>query len=296
MGGFPVAIGQSTILHILLGTMLAYSIEFKSVPEKPEQLQLSTIEAVVVDKSAVEQQIKRIEQQKKNLRRAEEKRIKDLERRAAEAKKKRRQEEKRVSDLEKQKKRKLAEKKKADQAASDARQKQKREASKAKKAEALRKKKEQERKVAEDKAKKAKAKREAEERKLKEVQKKRQAAIEKAEQERALEEQLQAEQTARQKRRNKVVLSEVGKYQALIKQTIQRNLIVDDSLKGKSCRLNIKLASNGLVTKVTVLEGNEILCRAAQSAVLKSDTLPVSSEPDVYQKLKDINLTVEPEL
>ena len=131
---------------------------------------------------------------------------------------------------------------------------------------------------------------------LKEAERKRQEAKDKAAQEKLLDEQLQAEQAARQQRRNKQVLSEVQKYQALIKQTIQRNLIVDDAMKGKSCRLNIRLASNGLVTQVTELGGNTILCRAAKAAVFKSDTLPVSKEADVYQQLREINLTVEPEL
>jgi colicin import membrane protein len=49
------------------------------------------------------------------------------------------------------------------------------------------------------------------------------------------------------------------------------------------------------VTKVTILSGDSNVCRAAQTAVLRSDTLPVSREPDVYQQLKDINITVRPE-
>jgi colicin import membrane protein len=91
------------------------------------------------------------------------------------------------------------------------------------------------------------------------------------------------------------VLSEVDKYKALINDAIYRNLIVDQSMRGKECRLNIRLASNGLVTKVTILSGDSNVCRAAQTAVLRSDTLPVSREPDVYQQLKDINITVRPE-
>ena len=121
-------------------------------------------------------------------------------------------------------------------------------------------------------------------------------AEEKAAQEKLLKEQLEAEQAARQRKRSKQVLTEVQKYQALIKQTIQRNLIVDDAMRGKSCRLNIRLATNGLVIQVKELGGDAILCRAAKSAVFKSDTLPVSKEADVYQELRDINLTVEPEL
>ncbi|NCT46427.1 MAG: cell envelope integrity protein TolA, partial [Paraglaciecola sp.] len=154
----------------------------------------------------------------------------------------------------------------------------------------------QEKAKEEEKARIAKEKREKEEKALKEAERKKREAKEQAEQEKALQEQLAAEQAARQQRRNKQVLTEVQKYEALIRQTIQRNLIVDDAMKGKSCRLNIRLASNGLVTQVNELSGDPILCRAAKSAVYKSDTLPVSPEADVYEKLKDINLTVEPGL
>jgi colicin import membrane protein len=66
-------------------------------------------------------------------------------------------------------------------------------------------------------------------------------------------------------------------------------------MKGMSCRLNIKLAFSGLVTNVIILEGQNAICQAAQRAVLKAETLPVSKEQDVFQQLRDINLTVEPE-
>jgi colicin import membrane protein len=65
-------------------------------------------------------------------------------------------------------------------------------------------------------------------------------------------------------------------------------------MKGKSCKLNIKLAFSGLVTRVTKLQGEPNICQAAERAILKAETLPVSKEQDVYQQLRDINLTVEP--
>jgi len=49
------------------------------------------------------------------------------------------------------------------------------------------------------------------------------------------------------------------------------------------------------VLKVKVLSGDAYTCSAAERAVLKATTLPVSKEPDVNQQLKDINLTVKPE-
>lgn len=110
---------------------------------------------------------------------------------------------------------------------------------------------------------------------------------------RLMQEQLKAEQAAQAQRRSQQVLSEVDKYTALITQTIKRYLIDDGSFEGKTCRLNIRLASTGLVTKVTILGGDDPLCRASRSAVLRPDTLPISNELDVYEELKDITLTVK---
>jgi colicin import membrane protein len=270
------AIFMSLFSHVALGALLLISVDFSSL-KPPEDIQTPQviIEAKVVDEKTVNQQIKKIRDKKEAIRKKEEKRVRDIQER----------EQKR-----------LLRKKKAEQAAIATREKKKKDQEKAKELERERIEQEKKRKEKEAKDKREKEQRDKEEKALKEAERKRQEAQEKAAQEKLLEEQLQAEQLTRQKKRNKQVLSEVQKYQALIRQTIQRNLIVDDSMKGKSCRLNIRLASNGLVTQVKELSGDTILCRAAKSAVLKSDTLPVSKEADVYEELREINLTVEPEL
>ena len=108
-----------------------------------------------------------------------------------------------------------------------------------------------------------------------------------------MEEQMAAERRAQQKRRSQQILTEVDKYRVQIQQTIMRYLVEDPDFKGKTCRLNIRLASTGLVSKVSIIEGEPALCRAAQSAVLRPDKLPVSDDPDVYEQLKNINLTVK---
>lgn len=290
MNSLFVALGKSSALHIVMGSLLVMSMHFTPPPKPQKQeLALPVIEAVSVDKAALEKQVQRIQNEKQRLQSQEEKRVKELERRAKEAKNKAEAERKRLANLKK-------EKDKAAKQAEDAKRRQRAEAEKAKKLELQRKAKEAEKKKAEKAAKEAEQKRIREEKALREQERKKQEAIARAEQERILEEQLKAEQTQRRQARQKQVLSEVQKYQALITQTIKRNLIVDNSMAGKSCRLNIKLASNGLVMSVKVLKGDTILCRAAESAVFKAATLPVSKEPDVYQKLKDINLTVEPDL
>ncbi len=116
-------------------------------------------------------------------------------------------------------------------------------------------------------------------------------AAEKAKKE--AEQKALAQQQAARKRH---VLSELQKYQAMIKSTIQRNLLVDEAFRGKRCILEISLARSGFVTKVNEVDGDDAVCRAAKNAVLKAETLPVSDEVDVYQELREIRLTVEPEL
>lgn len=287
MNSLFLAIGKSTVLHIALGVLLVASMHFSpSNKPKPVDFSAPVINAVSVDKAALDKQIKKIQSNKNNQKKKEEKRIKDLEKRASEAKKKRRREEKKLSDLKKKKSQ-------ANKATEAAKRKQIKEQEKASKLEQQRKKKEVEKKQADDAAKKAKAKRQKEEKALDEQKRKRQEAVNKAEQERLLEEQLKAEQSARNKRKNKQVLGEVQKYRVLIEQSITRNLITDDTYKGKKCRINIKLATNGLVIKAKILGGDPILCRATETAVYKTETLPVSSDPYVFEKLRDINLTVE---
>lgn len=265
MGKASFAVYKSVGLHAVLGGLLVVSMDFHT-PPMPTELSLNMpIEAVVIDESVIQQQLDQIRDKKEQIRRAEEKKVQDAQRKIAEEKKRKEREKKRKAEAERKKKLELEKKRKQ----------------------------EQEKKRAEEKAKKEKEQREKAER---EAAIKRQEDQERAEQERILQEQIVAERAAQAKRRQKVVLSEVQKYTVLITQAIQRNIILDEAFRGKSCRINIRLASNGLVIKADVLQGDAALCRAAKTAVFKSDTLPVSKEPDVYEKLKDINLTVRPEL
>lgn len=277
MPNMSFAVAVSIILHLALGTLVLLSVDFSSLA-LPEELQLNQaiIEATMVDEKVIREQINRIKEQKDAVRK---------------------QEEKRVKDIDAQRKKKLLDKKKAEQAAVAAREKRKKAQERAKKLKQEKVEKERKRKEAEDKAKRAKEQREKEENALKIAERKRQDALEKTAQEKLLAEQLQSEQAARQQQqRSKQVLSEVQKYQVLITQTIQRNWITDDSMKGKFCRLNIRLASSGFVINVKELGGDAIVCRSAKAAILRSGTLPVSKEADVYHELKDINLTIGPEL
>ena len=295
MSKLRIALSISLFLHIAVVVALLISGHFSMSNETPEPFNPQPIiEAKVIDENQLQEQVQKVKDEQKTKRLKEENRVKVLERRAADAEKKRKQQESEVSKLKQETKKQQVDKKKAEQAAVAAREKQKQEKAKAKQLEDDRKRKELEKKKADDQARKAKEKRQKEEKALKEAERKRQEA--KAEQEKILDEQLQAEQATRQQRRNKQVLTEVQKYQALIRQTIQRNLFTDDAMKGKSCRFNIRLASNGLVIQVKELGGDPLVCRAGKAAILKAVELPVSSEPDVYEQLRDINFTFAPEI
>jgi len=59
--------------------------------------------------------------------------------------------------------------------------------------------------------------------------------------------------------------------------------------------LRITLASSGFVTNVVPSSGDKVVCEAAITAIYKAGTLPVSKDPEVLKKMRDISLTVAPE-
>ena len=129
-----------------------------------------------------------------------------------------------------------------------------------------------------------------------ERRKREQAEREAAEREAQLQKEMEEERARRQAARRQQVMSEVEKYQVLIQQTIQRNWNVDDSMRGKSCELTIRVAPSGFVKSVDTGRGDANVCRSAQNAVLKATTLPVSEDPEIYEQMSTIKLTVKPQL
>ena len=129
-----------------------------------------------------------------------------------------------------------------------------------------------------------------------ERRRKEQTARERAEQDSLLEKEMAEEMASRQQARRQQMMYEIGRFTALITQTIQRNLITDRStMEGKSCKLTISLAPSGFVTNVVIGKGERILCEAAKTAIYKAGTLPVSKDPEVFKEMKTISLTVIPE-
>lgn len=298
------SLAKSLGLHLAILVLLVFGADFSS---KPEMVTVSLqsegqapVEAVAVDEKLLNERVQQIQRERDAAKAAEEKRIRDLERRAAQAEQNRTAEEQRLKRVAEEKRKADAEAQKAKAAAAEAKKRQEQENAKAKQAEQARIAKEQERQKAEEAAKAAEQKRKAEqeaaEKAAAERERKAAEARQRAEQERAMQEQMAKEAQARAAARAQQAATEVQRYTALIRDAIQRNLLVDEGMRGKSCRINIRLASNGFVTRVGVISGDQTVCDATVRAVNRAGTLPVSADPDVYNQLKDINLTVSPEL
>ncbi|QJR82712.1 cell envelope integrity protein TolA [Alteromonas pelagimontana] len=259
------AIYKSVGVHLLIAAVLLISVSFSHDPLPAPATNAPVIKATFIDAQAIADQ-KRAKEQAEAQARAKEQEA-ERQRQAKQAAERQRQKEA------------------AAKQAAQKRAQEKRQAEEAEKQRQL--------ELKELAAQQAKERKEKEAQERAAAEKRRKEAQEKAEMERIMQEQLAAEQAAQQQRRAKQVMSEVERYQALIQQTIMRYLIEDSNFDGKRCRLNIRLATTGLVTKVSVVDGDPALCRAAQSAVLRPDRMPMSEAPDVYAELKNINLTVE---
>ncbi len=253
-----LSVYKSLGVHAVIALMLLISVSFSPDPLPAAPSNAPMIEATFIDAQAIADQ-KRAQAQAEAQARAEEQ---ERERKAQEAAEQKRQ--KALAE------RRAREKREAEAAERQRQQELKRLA-----------------------AQKEKERKEREAREKAEAERKKKEAQQKAEMERIMQEQLAQEQAAQQQRRRQQVMTEVERYQALIQQTIKRYLIDDDSYNGKTCRINIRLATTGYVTSIRVLGGDDALCRAAESAVRRAEELPVSDAPDVYEQLKDITLKVE---
>ncbi|KOO56930.1 hypothetical protein WH43_17590 [Rheinheimera sp. KL1] len=91
-------------------------------------------------------------------------------------------------------------------------------------------------------------------------------------------------------------LTERQKYLMLIMSKIRDNWIVDDSMRGKECRVNIQFQSDGALASVSVLDGDYNLCVSGLSAIQKGSPYPMSTDPHVYDSLKNITTTLSPQI
>lgn len=180
----------------------------------------------------------------------------------------------------------------AEKAAAEEKARKEREAAKQKAEQAAKEKAAAEKAAAEKAAKEKAAKEAAEKARLA------REAAEKKEQDSALDDifsGLESESAQQQAAQGQQRASEVARYSSIYTQLIQSRIIKDDYLLGKSCKVNIQLVPTGsdaVVSKVTVLGGDNRLCSAAKSAINQVGNFPMSKDPEVIKQLRNINLTV----
>jgi len=250
---------KAGFIHLLMFALLLFSFQSTSI-EQPLEIQVKAapiIKAKAISSAEVEKLVKQKQQRIDAAAKAERDRKRRI-KQAAERKKK----------AARDKKRKKAEADKKRKA--DAEKKRKKEA--------------EDKKRREDAEKKRK--KEAEEKKRREdAEKKR-----RLEAEREMQAQMVAEQNAAKQQQ---ILTEVQKYVALIKSKISRNWIVGNQTG--QCVLEVKLAAGGFVIDVREISGTPGICRSAQAAVYKADPLPVSPKQDVFNKMRTLRLTLDPQ-
>ncbi|MFA0157281.1 cell envelope integrity protein TolA [Vibrio sp. 10N.261.46.A3] len=244
-------------------------------------------------KAAREAEKRRVENEKK--RKAEEARLQQEQKKAAKAEADRKLKEAALVKAENERKAKEAAIAKAEQervakekAAQEAAEKARKEKEAAERAEKQRIAKEKEAAAAAEKARKAKE------------------AAAKAEKERKQQEAalndifagLETEATQNSSARQQFISDEAQRYGAIYTQLIQQNLLLEDSYRGRSCRVNLKLiptGSNAILGSLSILDGDSRLCAATKRAVAQVQSYPLPKDPDIVNSLKDINLTVSPE-
>ncbi|CAH6902116.1 TolA protein [Vibrio chagasii] len=244
-------------------------------------------------KAAREAEKRRVESEKK--RKAEQARLEQEKKKAAKAEADRKLKEAALVKAENERKAKEAAIAKAEQervakekAAQEAAEKARKEKEAAERAEKQRIAKEKEAAAAAEKARKAK---EAAAR----------AEKERKQQEAALNDifaGLETEATQNSSARQQFISDEAQRYGAIYTQLIQQNLLLEDSYRGRSCRVNLKLiptGSNAILGSLSILDGDSRLCAATKRAVAQVQSYPLPKDPDIVKSLKDINLTVSPE-
>lgn len=283
----PSAFIYALLAHGVLIAMLVFSLDWtpKPVVQGSDAPKKEIVEAVAVDPTKVEQELKKIESAEQRRQREAEQRLRELEAKAQAAARKREQEEKRAKALQRKREaeaKRLAEMKKKQE------EEAKRLAEKKKKEEAERRKREEQKRLAEEERKRkmaAEAKRKQEEEKRK--------AAEAALQAKLAEEQAQMERAARAKRAQRLV----SQYTVAIKRKVTQNWIRPPGIPaGLSCTVRVQLIPGGDVASVEVLKssGNAVFDRSVEAAVYKAAPLPLPDDASLFEQFRQLTFVFSP--
>lgn len=267
----PNVLVWAFIVHIL--AFSAIIISFKSSePRMSEVKKERVIEAVAIDESKIEEEIKKLKKAEKRKKRDQ----KRLQNKADKAKKDRRKEEKKLRALKKKQK-------------EQARINKKKRIQENKRIAALEKKrKEQERQQRKTQEKLNK---------LEQQRKEKQAQLEKEERQR-IAAIAAKKRAAVQKQRAIYEQTEVSKYKGLIREKITRNWVFPASYqKGMKCKILVRLIPSGDVVSVQITQssGNSAFDRSVEMAVNKASPLPVpDSSTGLFKYFREVEFVFDP--
>lgn len=294
----------SVVLHVLIVVFLIVGIE-PSVKLAPAPPNKPLMEAKAVNLAAMEAEKKR----KADIIAAKKKA--ELEEKQAEKARRETAEKEKQQRLEREQAQKKAQEKKALEEALA-----KREAEKKKERE-LKEKQEAEAKAAKKKAAEEKAKKEALEKEQREKAEKEKARKEKERQEQEKRDREKAKEEAEEKARQKALAdelaeeerelaeaqqraaeqSELAKYTLRITTSVSRAFSYPPGLEdGLNCTLYVRMIPGGEVIEARVIKssGSPTFDRQAENAVRKASPLPVPSEPKLFERMREIQFTFDP--
>ena len=296
----------SIILHVVIGGLLIVSFEF--TPEPPALSPPGNpIQAVSIDKQQVQHELRRLRDIDKQKANKELERQQRLEQKAAELQQKRITEEKKLARLEKQKQqeqlkrereelllKKLEQEKKEEQSRLQKLAKENEEIAEKRRIEELKKQQaEQERKRAEqerNRLEKEKQQKQAELKRLEEEKRQ-------AQDERALQEAIEAEQEILNAQQSQRDQSELARYSGLIVNAITNKFNRLGLEENLSCVLSIRMNPAGQVTEAVIVKSstNALFDRRAISAVHAASPLPVPTQQRLFEKMRSLTITFDPE-
>lgn len=282
-----VSFGLALGLHIALGLLLIISFEHTiRIPPAPSvDENKEVIEAVVVNKKSLQDEVDRLAMQEAKRKQQEQAKKQEMIRQENEAKQKREKEEQLLVEL----------KKKNEQLK--------------KEAELQRLAKEQQEQELRDKVK-------AEQENLKKIQKQKEEALALAAKNKAIVEQkakelAQQEEKARQKEKEladqmakqaanaRINQNEVSRFMLLMQNKIHQNWRQPLGLdfKNLKCKILVRLMPTGEVVEARILEGSGSVeyDRSAVVAIEKASPLPMPDNPSVANEFREFSFTFNPE-
>jgi colicin import membrane protein len=268
---FKVSFVGAVVVHVAVFILLCVSLKF--IPEVASHAEqtVEVIQAVTIDQDEVRKEITKIKEQeriKENAAIAKQKYLKHL---ADQAEARRKKAEKDIQQL------------KLHQKELEKQQLVKQQA--------------EERKLAQMKQQQA-----SEQKRLMDLKKRVAKTIEKkklAEQsaKEMLENQLAKEQQQLNRLHDRQMQSEIARYEALILNAIGQHWIIPPHVnKDLSTQVLIRLAPGGVVLNVKMLKssGDAMLDRSAINAIWKTSPLPVPEDARLFEKFRELRLTVKP--